>query len=177
MKKHLKEMTLVAMFPAFMIATAGFYIPLGSLPSITFQTFFVFLSGLFLGSKKGGLSMLIYVFLGAVGLPAFSGFQSGLGILFGPTGGFIFSFIIVAFLVGAIKEKLPPTSQKFVVYLMILVLGNCIIYFIGSIYFAFVMKTSLYIVLSGFLIYIPGDIFKIIVSVLVYFRLRVILNQ
>lgn len=177
MKKHIKDLTLVGIFPALMGATSGFYIPLGTLPSITFQTFFVFLAGLLLGSKKGSLSIIIYVFIGAIGIPVFSGFQGGLGVLFGYSGGFILSFIPAAFIVGFLKEKLPSSNHNFVGFLMILLIGNVVIYLGGSIYLAILTKTSFYIIISSFLIYTPGDLIKIVASILIYQRLNKILRS
>lgn len=175
MRKHIKELSLVGIFPALMAATAGFYIPLGTLPSITFQTFFVFLAGLLLGSKKGALALFIYVFIGAIGLPVFSGFQGGLGVLFSYSGGFILSFIPAAFIVGFLKEKLPLANHNFLGYLMILLIGNVVIYLGGSIYLAILTKTSFYIIITSFIIYTPGDLIKIVASILIYQRLEKVL--
>jgi biotin transport system substrate-specific component len=56
-----------------------------------------------LGSVMGASSQIIYVLLGVIGLPVFAGFKAGIGILFGPTGGFLFGFIISAYVIGKIK--------------------------------------------------------------------------
>ena len=67
---------------------------------MTLQTFIVPLAGAVLGSKKGAAAAVIYILLGAVGFPVFSGFRGGIGIIAGPTGGFILSYPIMAFVVG-----------------------------------------------------------------------------
>jgi len=172
MRKHIKELTLVGIFPALMAATAGFYIPLGTLPNITFQTFFVFLAGLLLGSKKGSLSIIIYILLGAIGLPVFSGFQGGIGVLFGYSGGFILSFVPATFFVGILKEKLPKENLNFIGLITILLVGNIIIYLGGSIYLSILTKTTFYLIITSFFIYIPGDLVKIVGSILIYQRLK-----
>jgi len=74
---RIRELTLIALFPAMMGATAGVVIPLGGLPPITLQTIFVFMAGLILGPKHAGISIGIYVLLGAIGLPIFSGYRGG----------------------------------------------------------------------------------------------------
>ena len=82
-----KEMIIIALFPALMAATAGIAIPLWTLPAVTLQTFFVFMSGLLLGPKKAGLSMVIYLLLGAIGLPVFSNYTGGIGIIYQKVAG------------------------------------------------------------------------------------------
>ena len=61
----------------------------------TMQTFAVFLASLLLDGKRGAVSVFVYLALGAVGLPVFSGFQGGVGVLFGPTGGYLFGFLLI----------------------------------------------------------------------------------
>lgn len=71
----------------------------------TFQTFAVALAGYTLGIKKGGISVLVYIALGAVGLPVFSGLQGGFSVLLGPTGGFILGFLPMVILCALGKGK------------------------------------------------------------------------
>ena len=104
MNNRIKELTTIALFPALMGATAGISIPLFNLPPITLQTFFVFMAGLTLGPRKGALSMIIYVLLGAIGLPIFSGFRGGLNVLAGFSGGFLIGFIFSAAFIGFMKS-------------------------------------------------------------------------
>ena len=81
MRLNIKEISLVAIFPALMAATAGISIPLGGLPPISLQTIFVFLAALLLGPKLGTLSIIIYVIMGAIGLPVFSNYRGGISVL------------------------------------------------------------------------------------------------
>ena len=104
MKLNIREISLVAIFPALMAATAGISIPLGNLPPISLQTIFVFLAGLMLGPKLGGTSMIIYILMGAIGLPVFSGFRGGIAALISESGGFIFGFVIAAVFIGFMKR-------------------------------------------------------------------------
>ena len=94
---------------AFALLTAygaqlKFFLPWTPVP-ITFQTFFVLLSGLILGSKWGSLSQIIYVSCGALGVPFFSGMESGVSIIFGPRGGYLTGFILTSYIVGYLFEK------------------------------------------------------------------------
>ena len=78
-----------------------------SIPTVvpfTLQTFAVFLAVAVLGGKRGTLSVIVYVLLGAVGLPVFSGFKGGIGVLLNTTGGYIIGFIFSALLMWAFEK-------------------------------------------------------------------------
>lgn len=99
-KMSAKDMAFTGMFAAVIAVLSQIAIPLPSGVPVTLQTFAVALAGYTLGMKLGGLSALVYVLIGAVGVPVFSGFKGGFGSLTGPTGGFIWGFIIMALLCG-----------------------------------------------------------------------------
>ncbi len=98
------EVAYTALFVALTAVSAQIAIPLGSVP-ITLQVLMVLLSGFILGAKLGFLSQLIYVIMGAIGFPVFANFQGGLGVIYGPTGGYLLAFPLAAFLAGWISEK------------------------------------------------------------------------
>ena len=101
-KKQLstKSIILVGMFAAVLAVMSQIAIPMPSGVPMTLQTFAVALAGAVLGWKLGALSALVYLLLGAAGVPVFSGMSGGLGVLLGKTGGFIFGFIFMALLCG-----------------------------------------------------------------------------
>src|SRR3989339_566072 len=102
---NLKPLVFAALFAALLAAVAWFKIPLPFTPvPITLQTLVVLLSGAVLGPYYGALSMILYVAVGALGLPVFAGGGSGIGALLGPTGGYLFSYFIAAFFIGKIVE-------------------------------------------------------------------------
>ncbi len=86
-----RDLVLIALFAALMALCAWITIP--SVVPFTMQTFGVFMAVGLLGGKRGTLAVLVYILLGAVGLPVFSGFGGGLGYLLGKTGGYIIGFI------------------------------------------------------------------------------------
>lgn len=88
------------MFAAVLAVMSQIAIPMPSGVPMTLQTFAVALAGAVLGWKLGALSALVYLLLGAAGVPVFSGMSGGLGVLLGKTGGFIFGFIFMALLCG-----------------------------------------------------------------------------
>lgn len=94
-------LVLAALFAALTGVLAYVRVPLPFSPvPITGQTFGLMLAGLLLGARWGAVSQAVYVMLGAVGLPIYAGGQAGLGVLFGPTGGYLFGHILGAYVVG-----------------------------------------------------------------------------
>ena len=92
-RKEVRAMVRIALSVAFLCISAMITIPFFAIP-ITMQTFAVFAVLLLLGWRSGCTAILVYLALGAVGLPVFSGFSGGVGILFGQTGGFLFGFLL-----------------------------------------------------------------------------------
>ncbi|RAK06622.1 biotin transport system substrate-specific component [Halanaerobium saccharolyticum] len=149
------KMIKAALMAALTAVGAYIIIPIGPVP-ITLQTFFVLLSGRLLGKKYGVLAQTTYLLLGAFGLPIFSGGRGGLGVIAGPTGGFLISFVIAAW----IAAHYSGNNKKDFFILAAAVTSN---YVIGSIYFTFVTGTGLIAALNMTVIpFTPGDLLKII---------------
>ncbi|MBI2101950.1 biotin transporter BioY [Candidatus Woesearchaeota archaeon] len=105
-RSKLKGMVFAALFAALTGAVAWFKIPLPFTPvPITLQTLMVLLSGSMLGPVYGALSMIVYLLLGTIGLPVFAGGSSGVAALLGPTGGYLFSYPVAAFVIGYMLQK------------------------------------------------------------------------
>jgi conserved hypothetical protein len=101
---------------------------------ITLQTMgVVLISGLF-GAKRGTLSTLLYILIGAIGVPVFSGFKSGFGVLLGSTGGYIIGFIFTALIVGIVSDK----TNKLWALILSMVVGILVCYAFGTAWFAVV---------------------------------------
>ena len=106
----------------------------------TLQTFAVFFVLLSLGGERGTLATLVYVLLGAVGVPVFAGFSGGIGVLLGSTGGYIIGFLFTG-IIYIIFTKF--VSKKIVVKIIALVLGLAVCYAFGTAWFMNVyIKTS-----------------------------------
>ncbi len=99
-----RNMVLIAIFAAILAVLSQISIPLPTGVPVTLQTLAVALLGFVLGGWSSTVSVTLYIFLGAIGLPVFSGFKGGFAALFGPTGGFIFGFIPLALLCGLTKQ-------------------------------------------------------------------------
>ncbi|MFA5144716.1 MAG: biotin transporter BioY [Candidatus Omnitrophota bacterium] len=146
-------------------------IPLPFTPvPLTLQTFFVLLSGVFLGSRLGAVTQLSYIFLGVLGLPVFTGAGSGLSYLFGPTGGYLFGFILAAFFLGKFMKY---SRDNLFAAFSILFIGALIILSSGIIWLSFIFRQSLMKSLfMGFIPFIPGDLLKALVAAFIYVKLR-----
>ena len=174
MKLTTREMTLVAIFPALMAATSWISIPMVGAP-ITLQTLFVMLAGLLLGSRIGPLSVSIYVILGALGLPIFAGFTGGMGVILGPTGGFIVGFIVMAHVIGIFKDKLKIgkfINNEYVEIFIILILATIVLYIIGGAWLMTSLNLTLRPTLGILVVYLPGDLVKILVALYAYVYIR-----
>lgn len=130
-KNAVKDLVFTAMFAALIAVCSILSIPIGEVP-ITLQTFAVCLAAAMLGWKRGTLSVLIYVLLGAVGVPVFAGMTGGVGILAGPTGGYIIGFIPAAIIIGFAADK---WERKALPLIVAMVLGVLVCYLIGTIWF------------------------------------------
>ncbi len=160
MKIDVKSMILVALFAALTAVGALMVIPLPFSPvPITLQVLFVLLSGALLGSRLGALSQIIYVLLGCLGLPVFAGGTSGFGVLIGPTGGYIFGFILAAYVIGKMTEDKP--KLHYLRIFLVLIIGVLFIYLIGALQLMVVAKLSFSkALLVGVLPFIGVDLVK-----------------
>ncbi len=106
-KKHTsaQKLVLVGMFAALLAVLSQLSIPMPTGVPITLQTFAVALTGYVLGWKLGTAATLIYLLIGAAGMPVFSNFSGGPGAFAGMTGGFLWGFVVMTFLCGAGMEQ------------------------------------------------------------------------
>lgn len=172
-KMNIRQMTLVSLFAALTAVGAFISIPLYPVP-ITLQNLFTLLAGMTLGSVLGGSSQIIYVLLGIIGLPVFAGFKAGIGVLFGPTGGFLFGFIISSYIIGKIIEL--KKEKDIFYYFLAGGLGIVIIYIIGigqlSLVTGMGIKQTLMV---GVFPFLPGDILKIIAASFISSKLKLVI--
>jgi len=171
---NIRQMTLISLFATLTAVGAFISIPLYPIP-LTLQTLFTLLAGMTLGSVSGATSQIIYVLLGVIGLPVFSGFTAGVGVLFGPTGGYLFGFIIASYIIGKIVEL---KKEKNIFYYMLAgLLGTTIIYVFGVNQLCLVTSIGTRKALMvGMLPFLPGDILKIIIASFIVSKLKPIIK-
>lgn len=168
----IKEIILVALFAAVTAILAQIAIPIPITPvPITFQVLAVCLAGAILGPRLGAISILVYLLLGAVGLPVFAKLSGGISIILGPTGGYLMAFPVAAFTIGKIIEKAKNPNYFNVTLSMLL--GLIIIYLIGMTWLSFVTHMNLKkAFIAGVLPFIPLDTIKIIVAAVIVIPVR-----
>lgn len=131
------DMVFIAIFAVLMAICSWISIPM-AVP-FTLQTFGVFIAVGILGGKNGTLSVLIYIILGAIGVPVFAGFQGGIGILAGSTGGYIIGFLFSALLMWGMEKFF---GRKPVIQIISMVLGLIVCYAIGTVWFMVVYTNN-----------------------------------
>ena len=122
-----KNMALCGLFTAVLTVCAWISIPFGD-SVITLQTFGIFLTLGLLGGKLGSLTVLVYLLLGAVGVPVFSAFRGGLGALLGTTGGYLFGFMLTALIYWLLTSRRNTPRLR----LIAMVIGLLLCYGCGS---------------------------------------------
>lgn len=167
-----KKIILVAMMSAFICILSPFSLPIPFSPTpISLGTLGVYLAGGILGMKKGTTSVFLYLILGIIGLPVFAGFMGGIGRIFAPSGGYLLSYIFIAFTTGYFSDKYYGKNNLCIIVGM--VLGTIICYLIGSFYMAFNMGFSVKIAfLKGVAPYIIGDILKMVGAYFIILQIK-----
>lgn len=147
-----RKMTMAAFFAAMMAVCAWISLPVADV-AFTMQTFGVFLALGVLGGKWGSISVLIYLLLGAVGMPVFSGFRGGIGMLAGVTGGYLWGFLLSG-LVYRLLERIGRLPA--------MVGGMLVCYLSGSVWFYLWSGGGMGLILLRCVVpYLIPDCFKI----------------
>ncbi|MGN0452488.1 MAG: biotin transporter BioY [Ruminococcus sp.] len=133
----LKKLTLCALFTALMAVSAFIKIPIPTVP-ITFQVQIVLITAVLLGRKYGLISTALYIFLGLVGLPIFSG-GGGFHYVLVPSFGYIIGFLPAVFLCG-LCHRHGSFRIKYTKVLLYMLLGLLTVYLVGTVYCGLVMK-------------------------------------
>lgn len=167
------DMAYIAVFAVLMAICSWISIP--TTVPFTLQTFGVFAAVGVLGGKRGTLSVLIYILLGAIGIPVFAGFSGGIGILLGTTGGYIVGFLFSALVMWGMEKLF---GRKPVMQIVSMIAGLLVCYVFGTVWFMIVYSSEngavgLATVLGWCVIpFIIPDLIKIAVAFAVSGRLR-----
>ncbi len=168
------QMAVTALMAAVMCVLGPLSVPIGAVP-ISLTNFVICLTVWLLGPKFGTLSVAIYLALGAVGIPVFSGYGAGLAKLAGPTGGYLIGFLPMALIGGLFIEK---SKGNPIVSGLGLVLGIAVSYAFGTAWFVFQMQCELsYAMAVCVYPFIAFDLTKVVISCVVGVLLRKRLTQ
>ncbi len=137
-------------------------LPFSPIP-ITGQTLAVLLVGALLGARRGTLCLLTYLLEGSAGLPVFAGGRAGVGVLFGPTGGYLLGFVAAAWVSGWLAER--GWDRRRGTAFLAMALGNLAIYVFGMAWLSRFAGGG-HVVELGLLPFVPGDILKLIIGTL-----------
>ena len=167
---EIHRLVWTALLAACIAVGAWLQLPIGPVP-ITLQPLFVFLAGYLLGPAGGPAAVLLYVVAGVVGLPVFAGGRAGLGVLFGPTGGYLAGFVL-----GAGVTGLAAWRRASLGWLRGLAFGvGClaVVYAVGVARLAAVLHLGArQALVVGFLPFVAQDLLKVAVAVAVARFLR-----
>ena len=154
----------ISFFAALTAVGAQIEIPHQPIP-FTLQTFFVLLSGAFLGPRNGFIAQMLYLAAGAVGLPVFSGASFGLVRLLGLTGGYLMGFPIAAAFIG----YLLSIRRGYLWTILSMFLGLVVIFSLGTLYLNFTALHNIgQAIVSGFLIFSWWDVLKLSAAAAIY---------
>lgn len=158
-----RNVVRVALFAAF-IAALGFLprldLPIAAGVPVTAQTLGVMLAGLVLGARLGALSVVLFLFVVALGAPFLAGGRGGLGVFFGPTAGYLVGWVFGAFVTGWLMERLPLRGAFARALVAALLGGVLVIHAFGVPYLAFAARLDIWKALLAGAVFMPGDVLK-----------------
>lgn len=165
----IRDMTITALMAAALCLLAPWALPVGPVP-LTLATFAVYILSAVVTWKHGVAAVCVYLLLGLVGLPVFSGFAGGLQRLVGPTGGYLIGYLPGALIIGCTVDRFP---EKRWVYPLSMVAGTAAIYIFGTAWYIFSTKVALGPALAACVLpFLPGDGVKILLASLIAVPMR-----
>ncbi len=160
-KTTVYQLTTCALMAALMCILGPMSIPIGPIP-ISFTNLVLYLTVYLLGAKGATVSYLVYMLLGAVGMPVFSGYTGGLAKLAGPTGGYLVGFLFITLISGIVLER---TNAHPIWTFLAMVVSTAIAYALGTAWFMFQSQTPLWSALTLCVFpFIPADLAKMVVA-------------
>jgi biotin transport system substrate-specific component len=159
-----QQLAFIAVMTAVTCILGPLSLPIGIVP-ISLTNLAIYFSVYLLGGKRGTLSYIVYLFIGLIGIPVFSGFSGGFHKVFGPTGGYLIGFIFMAFISGIFIDKF---SSKIYMCFLGMILGTIVTYIFGTAWLAYQANLTFNIALSlGVIPFIPGNIAKMVIATLI----------
>ncbi len=169
-KMSVRDICYAGLFAAVIAVMAQISIPMPLGVPMTMQTFAITLAAVVLGAKLSALSSLIYLILGAVGIPVLANFSGGLDKFVGPTGGFLISFPLMAFIIGWGAEHRKDFKGA---YVLALIVGTLVNYVVGVALFCVVTNGSVAAGITACVLpFIPTAIIKAVLASVIGFGVK-----
>ena len=166
MKNNVQNLTLTALMTAILCIMGPIVVPVGMVP-MSIANMAIYLTIILLDKKKAFVSIVIYLLIGFIGIPVFSGFSAGAGKLFGPTGGYLIGYLVLSFVGGKLLEnEKGQRNKKTVSQFFALSVGTLGLYIVGTAWLMYQSKLDLVTALSvGVFPFIFLDFIKIILAI------------
>lgn len=166
------ELTMTALYTAVfcVLAPHTLYLPFGPV-GITLGSFLLYLTGLLLGAKYGCVSIGLYLCMGMAGLPVFSGYTAGVGVLLGPTGGFLLGYLPCVAIVGGIMKGMSAGKKGRLRFLLAMLFATGTLYLFGMLWFfcVYTKGNSLWETITVCVLpFLPADAVKIGLAAALY---------
>jgi biotin transport system substrate-specific component len=172
--EKMRLVVLCSLMAGLMAAGAFIQVPIGPVP-IVLTNLFVLLAGLLLGARWGAASAALYLLVGAIGLPVFSAGRGGLAHLFGPTGGYLFGFVLSAWITGLISGCF---RRSVIGSVPAVILGSLIIYGLGVPWLKTITNMTWNKAwMVGMIPFLPGDALKAVLAVILFRSLKPIMDR
>jgi biotin transport system substrate-specific component len=172
--EKLRMLVLASLMAALTAVGAYIHVPIGPVP-IVLSTLFVLLSGLLLGSHWGMASMGLYLLVGAIGIPVFAGGKGGFAHFFGPTGGYLFGYVLASWITGFISER---SRGLLVLDIFAVLVGSLTIYGLGVPWLKMVTQMSWpKTLVVGVVPFLIGDVVKASVALVLARAIRPVLKR
>lgn len=168
-KLSIQGIATVGVMTAVLCILAPMSIPIGPIP-VSLTNLVIYLSLYILGMKKSCVSYLVYLLIGLIGVPVFSGFSGGVGKLFGPTGGYLIGFFPMAVIAGIVIDKV---TNKWCLELLAMAAGTSAAYLFGTCWLAYQAHISFKAaLLTAVIPFILGDVIKMVIALILGATIR-----
>ncbi len=157
MTNRLKSIIRIAVMTALISALSPLSIPIGVVP-VSLSTFIIMIASFILNPVESLISVIMYIVLGAMGLPIFSSFTGGLAKLFGPTGGYIFGYIFIPLPFFFINDR-----ENVLLNVLALLIGNILLYILGTLWLKFYLNLGMMdALMMGVIPFLLTDLLKVV---------------
>lgn len=168
-RQKIHRLVFIALMTAVICAVSPFTVPIGAVP-VSMTILAIFFALYVLGMKSGLISCLLYILIGFIGVPVFSGFGSGAAKVLGPTGGYILGYIFLALIAGFFIDRFP--ENRLIPFFGMLA-GVVVCYAFGTAWLMYQAHMTLsQALLAGVIPFIPFDLLKAAIAALAGPKIR-----